>query len=430
MLQFINNRNLDKLLNSNGNRLLIVTIPTNFKKHWTDNKISILYIFDLDYEFEYVISVNHNDLPNIDINTILTYLSPHEDSIGTNIEMLPTLNLIDFEFVYWWVTNAHYNHYKLFKDSIHGFTDDNVNNYVPLTQLYEKSVTIKNILKGMYDILNLNTLKPYFKAVYKQFKLIECNVIPINLNALNVKFNTDTIKNNYNLFTATGRPSNSYNHVNLAALNKSDGSRSIIQASPGKILVEFDFEAYHLRLIANLIGYALPPGNIHDYFGRQFFNTPILTDEQYKTSKELSFRMAYGSIIKEYAHIPFFQAVHEYIKTLFVEFNKNGYVETVVYKRKIFKSNFQDMTPNKLFNYLLQSYETEHNSIFINDINTYLMDKKSIFILYTYDSFLFEITKEELKMVIHHLNDILNTNGFRTNIKAGKTYNDLRGITI
>ena len=67
----------------------------------------------------------------------------------------------------------------------------------------------------------------------------------------------------YNPYTLTGRPSNTNNGTNYAALNKDDGSRNrFLSRFDSDVLVEFDFDAYHLRLIANLIEYEFPENRI------------------------------------------------------------------------------------------------------------------------------------------------------------------------
>ena len=87
----------------------------------------------------------------------------------------------------------------------------------------------------------------------------------------------------YNLFTTTGRPSNSNNGINYAGLNKESGVRSkYISRHPGGIIAELDYDAYHLRLIANLIDIEQPEGSFHRYLGKLYFDTAELTDEQYQ----------------------------------------------------------------------------------------------------------------------------------------------------
>ena len=37
------------------------------------------------------------------------------------------------------------------------------------------------------------------------------------------------------------------------------------------MLFEFDYDAYHLRLIADLIGYDFPDSSIHEHLGKLYF---------------------------------------------------------------------------------------------------------------------------------------------------------------
>jgi hypothetical protein len=52
----------------------------------------------------------------------------------------------------------------------------------------------------------------------------------------------------YNLWTTTGRPSNSFGSVNFAALPPEKRKGFVAENDS---LIEFDFDAYHLRLIAD-----------------------------------------------------------------------------------------------------------------------------------------------------------------------------------
>jgi hypothetical protein len=66
----------------------------------------------------------------------------------------------------------------------------------------------------------------------------------------------------FNPYTITGRPSSGAARINLNSLNKEDGTRRmIISRHPNGRLVEFDYDSYHIRLIAKLIGFDLPSGN-------------------------------------------------------------------------------------------------------------------------------------------------------------------------
>ena len=72
----------------------------------------------------------------------------------------------------------------------------------------------------------------------------------------------------YNLWTTTGRPSNSFGSVNFAALPP-EKRRGFI--AENDYLVEFDFDAYHLRLIADLVGYhTFGEESVHEYLSKWY----------------------------------------------------------------------------------------------------------------------------------------------------------------
>ena len=65
-------------------------------------------------------------------------------------------------------------------------------------------------------------------------------------------------------------------------------------------------------------------------------------------------------------------------------------METAILSRRLYASAMSEMNPNKLFNYYLQSMETEYNMAMINEVNALLGPYDTKLILYTYDSLLFD----------------------------------------
>ena len=74
----------------------------------------------------------------------------------------------------------------------------------------------------------------------------------------------------YNPYTATGHASNRFGGLNFAALNKKMGSRKQFISRFGKdgMLVEMDYDAYHLRLIGVVMSYEFPEGSVHEHMAR------------------------------------------------------------------------------------------------------------------------------------------------------------------
>jgi len=231
----------------------------------------------------------------------------------------------------------------------------------------------------------------------------------------------------YNVYTTTGRPANSNNGINYAALNKDDGTRKkYISRFSGGYLAEFDYDAYHLRLIASLVNIEQPEGSFHRYLGKLYFDSDTLTKEQYDESKKISFQILYGGIPKEFLRIEYFNKTSEYISKLWDIYNSKGYIETPILKRRLYKRNLKDMNPQKLFNYLIQAYETEMNCKVLKNIFELLEKYSSKMVLYVYDAFIFDVAPEDKKI----LNKIQDLMSLPSNLKIGRDYHNMRPLDL
>jgi hypothetical protein len=224
----------------------------------------------------------------------------------------------------------------------------------------------------------------------------------------------------YNPCTLTGRPSNKFGGINYAALNKTDGTRRrFISRFEGGFLIEFDFQAFHINLIAKILKYSFPE-DPYTYLAKEFFNTSEPTDEQIRSSKELTFQQVYGGVRPEYRQIEFFSKLDLLLKRIEMK-NREGSVKTLLFKKPI-KSTDNHI---KTFNYLLQNLETEINSTVMSELHNYLSDKRSKLVLYTYDSFLFDYSPEDGRQIIRDMKKILDKTGINSRIKVGKDYHTM-----
>lgn len=238
----------------------------------------------------------------------------------------------------------------------------------------------------------------------------------------------------YNLFTSTGRPSNRFGGVNYAALKKNDGSRCSFISRHGDdgMLVMMDFNAFHPRLIAHLVNY--PMGidvNPYEYLAKYYFpeiSSP--NEEDVAVSKGLTFQMLYGSIDPRWKEVPYFKKVQEYINHRWKFFENNGYIETPIFLRKIKSCHIEDPTPTKLFNYILQAYETEFASVILEKVMTLLDGYKTIPILYTYDSVLFDAHKSDTIEVIRSIKKTMEGEKFPVKVYVGKNYHQMEKISV
>jgi hypothetical protein len=236
----------------------------------------------------------------------------------------------------------------------------------------------------------------------------------------------------YNPYTTTGRTSNRFGNINFAALNKKDGTREIFHSRfENGLMVMMDFESFHLRLIADIIGYKFPSDQpVHEYLGQQYFGKDTLTSEEYEEGKAITFSLLYGS--RRDDNVPeFFRRVYEYVEMLGVLINVNGYVTSPYFKRKIYNKDIEDATPSKIFNYIIQLAETERNLKVMLEMMTLFKDKTSVPILYTYDSVLFDYDVTDGTELIYDILRVLTEGDkYPMRVYYGSTYNDIKRLNI
>lgn len=217
----------------------------------------------------------------------------------------------------------------------------------------------------------------------------------------------------YNPYTITSRPSNRHLGINYGALNKKDGSREVFVPKEGTTFAQFDYDAYHVRIIAKLIGYTLPDTSVHQWLADQYGCS-------YDESKGRTFRILYGGVSDEDRKIPFFDKVDKFIYDTQLKSIERGYLQTPK-GRKIPLGWIEQPTAQKYFNYLLQATETEFNI----EVMKKLKDNDlPLPILYTYDSFLFEFSAEE-KEIVKGVKSVLESYGFPARVDFGKDYSEV-----
>ena len=217
----------------------------------------------------------------------------------------------------------------------------------------------------------------------------------------------------YNLKTTTTRPSNRFKGVNYAALNKDNGSRKSFIPENDEY-IEIDITAYHPTITSRLVDFTFPDNDIHSSFARMY---GVSRDK----AKELTFKQLYGGIFKEYENLEFFKKVKQYIQQRWSEFSTQGFVECDISNYRFYKDSLDNMNPQKLFNYLLQNYETSQNILILWDILSILRGKKSKLVLYTYDSFLIDLSADERNLV-EDVQAIFKKFELDTKIKQGYDY--------
>lgn len=454
---------------ANSDRI-VIPITNNNYLHSVATEFSLLFVYNLANNIGYMLSENHPDLykvPNIwqiigkeDTKCFIW----NKKAFFHNYELYyneyfkcEMNNIIDINLIYWFKTNRSYEFN--FNNSIahHLFSNwyynaKALNNIIPATKhteiIQDKLNDILNIIDYYYtEKLNEDESFNFFNSkVISTLNKIEHSGLKINADIFNKFFDCEDSKNDivfseYNLYTATGRPSNRFSGVNFAALNKENGSReSFISRYKDGILVEIDFSAHHLSIIANLIKYNFPKNiSIHEYLGRQYFGIEdrVLTKKEYDESKKISFQLLYGGINENFIDIPFFKQTSEFIDKLWDFWNTYEFIICPFSKRKIYKNNFKsdEINKQKLFNYLIQATELDKNIIVIDNILKILNHKNCKIILYVYDSILIDMDiksmgEVETKKILLDIKNIMEKDNYKVDFKFGKNYNKMLKFTI
>ena len=397
-----------------------------------DNNLSLLYTRHVSDEEGKIICINHpdcndkesiNDIKNDETNF---YITPDKKKLT---HILPHTRLIDVNYMNWWdknipldLENIRLNAYDFFHSKYYNVKK--LNEIIPLSKHKEYCDMVFN---KMCESFNKVYDSDYHSDVTQAFGLIEKNGIKVSDDICDIfdmrvkkHISNGKLYSNYNLWTTTGRPSNSFGSVNFAALPPEKRKGFVAE---NDYLVEFDFDAYHLRLIADLVDYDFGTESVHEHLAKHYGCS-------YEESKQRTFKLLYGGIDKETREkVPFFDLTHKYINKKWNEINTHNLVFTDIYRRKLLFENYEDMNRNKIFNYLIQALETESNIKKILKIQDYLYNKKTKLVLYGYDSFLFDFSQQDGVETLKDIKSILEEGKHFTKSKMGLNYGEMQDIT-
>ena len=85
---------------------------------------------------------------------------------------------------------------------------------------------------------------------------------------------------------------------------------------------------------------------------------------------------------------------------------------------------FANPNKNKILSYLIQAYETYYNTITLQRVLKMLYGRKTKIVLYTYDSILLDVAKEDIKL-LPKIKQELEADGFPTRMSIGENYGAL-----
>jgi len=413
---------VEHLINKKYKEAFVEIIPHHDKVHPALNNVSLVYFRPSNESKGFMLCIDHSETLNVDktlINELLTsieclWVRDKKNALYYfQIKGLRDINILIPPYIQDLTPTHTYFHNK-YPDNL------KINKIIPVVKHYEVCENIYSKVKPHFT----KELPTYFDFYNNKSTLaffgIEKNGINIDETVFNEYFSQinphysisdDKIYTSYNLFTTTRRPSNTFNGLNFAALNKENGSRKSFIPSYG--FVEYDISAYHPNLAANLVSYNFDGQDVHQAFAD-------LYKTSYKEAKELTFKQLYGGVFKEYEHLEFFQQVKKFIDTKWAEYTDLGEV-IVPGSGYVFKaSELENMNPQKLFNYILQNLETSTNVCILIALHKLLRGKNTKLVLYTYDSFLLDY--DESENLLDDIENIFKNKNLQIKVKHGSSY--------
>ena len=416
-----NNQLDDFLLKNESQDCFIIPILSDVNLHPLQNSLCAIYIKIVGGE-ERMLCFNHgetlklNSKKLLDLDKLgrkfvrdkkqLNHIVKLDDVVDVNLQYYMNKNEpLEWEEL---STNTHdYFHRVMWKMK-------NTNRIIPILKHLELCREQVRMLEKYYE---LPIHEDYNNEIIDNLSFVEGS---------GLRRGDDMVFSEYNLYTSTGRPSNRFGGINFAALNKKDESRKPYKSRfQDGILVEFDYDAYHLRLIGHILDYKFPKGSVHEHMS-EFYG-----DVDYETSKSTSFQYLYGRIPQQVIDTnPFFSRVNKYINEIWGEFKRGDFIKSNIYNKRIYKKNLQAMNRNKLFNYMIQLLETENNMKVMTQLIPFLKDKQSKLILYSYDSFLFDFKLTDGLDFLKSVKQILEQDGvYPTKSSKGLNYHEMKDIT-
>lgn len=404
--------------------------------HYHPKLTSVSLVYYHNGEKGYMLCVDHSESFSLEVKQVEQFLRDHEtlylvDSkyhsyffdldnfVDMNVVVINSENkLKDFDCD----TQFHRQFYQIRRNL------PNVDALIPISKQYEKCECFYDQVKYLMGLESNDT--SYDKRIQDAYKYVEQNGIGVKVEYIEKNYELKNLScairdniayNNYNLYNITARPTNSFAGINFLAIPK-DGETRKSFVPTNDYLVEFDFDAYHLRLLANLIGLEVSSEiSLHTQLASQYFEKRIedVTEEDYRIAKTITFQQLYGGVEEKYKHIPFFQGLEDYIQK---EWKKYKAQHSYVLPTGRIVRESSTMNKTKLFNYVLQNLETKNNVEKILKVKELLANKKTKLVLITYDAFLFDFSVEDGKHTLVEIKNLLEENGFKTKHKYGKDY--------
>jgi hypothetical protein len=408
---------IEEFKNKSYSEVFCELITFNDNTHPAINELSLLYIKPLNNDKGCILCISHDETFSLDMTLITSILRGFNNIYVRDkkqfLHFFPFNNITEI--------SKHLDKVPTTKTHIYFYqkhgTKYDINLIIPTSKHYERCELIYSDIKKYCKKETNSFLNK--RAII--FSLIESNGIKIDEKEFKKHFKPldpsrsiqdSTIFTNYNFYTTTGRPSNSYNGINFAALKKDGARKSFIPKN--NYFIEYDLTAYHPTLVGKIIDFDFGKETPYEYFVRE----AGITVEKAKVE---FIKQMYGGVFEKYTHIDFFKRLQIYVDNIWEEFNSKGLFICPESGNIFYKDKLEDMTPGKLLSYIIQNLETSHNVNMMWDMMRVLRGKETQLVLYVYDSFLFDVADGE-EDVLKEIEKIFIKNKLKIKTNKGINY--------
>ena len=371
----------------------VEVIPYSNTIHPVENQVCAIYIKPLKSKKGFIASIDHSETLPLDIDKVKRVISNFERIYVRDKK----------EFLHYFVFKGLYDITLTSPTYIQEYTQTHswfyrqlpnkkdINRLIPIVKHYEYcEKTFEDLKDRIHEPIN----EFYNNRATVVFNAIERSGLRVDRKEFESRFHlldSEYTYSQFNFKTLTGRPANRFNGVNYAAINKENGDRKCF-IPRNDYLFELDISAYHPTLLANLVGYDFGRRDIHGAFAEMY-------GVDYQKAKELTFKQLYGGVFDQYKDLEFFRKIQVYTDQLWANYQEHGWIEAPISGYQFCEWELENMNPQKLFNYVLQNMETSLNVEILYRIFKLLKNKNTKLVLYTYDSFLFDVDKNELPVL-------------------------------
>lgn len=429
--------------------------------HYSTQKPLYLYVYSFEQDVHYFVDLNEE-------THLLNYIQlglSHSTLIGyvrnwrylfANVNSKTDISqLIDVQNLHFYYTNENMLYYDCYRsifktvDEYSQHLKQNVFNVKQITSITDYKKYIPTPLLFQLEVNLFNYFKNELSIFTKMIVTEEAIEFNKHLNMLHtteldgVNVNGELLYQDYNFFTATSRPSNSYK-MNFNAMSKTSGIRDKVTSRyHNGHIVEFDYHASHLQILMDIVDYKFPEGveDLYVYLGAELG----ISDLDRNEIKEKVFGIMYNEDeFGKYDHIEYFRKVHEFGNSLRQD---SSNIKTKLFKRQIqvFKREdkpeeyYANRTSHKVhkkhhfgafLNYYIQAHETERNLHTIKTVLEYIKNNKlkMKLILYVYDSLAFDIPDDEMNH-LGKLQELISVQGkFQISSNSGTSYGQMAKI--